>query len=87
MQGRRRLTPTAGVVPCLLQFRAAPRESAPAVGRADTHQRGGFGAIVAALYPGDGGGADQPCLVAARGVTLSGAAVAPAAGGLRNGVS
>ena len=40
---------------------------------------------VAAVHAGDGGGVDRSCLDAARGVALSGAAVAPAADGLNNG--
>ena len=44
-----------------------------------------LGQGVAAVHAGDGGGIDRSCVVAARGVDLSGAAVAPAADGLRNG--
>ncbi|ETW98857.1 hypothetical protein [Candidatus Entotheonella palauensis] len=37
------------------------------------------------LAAGDGGGIDGPCVVAARGVALSRAAVAPATDGLKHG--
>ena len=42
---------------------------------------------VAALFASDGGRIDRSCLVAQRGVVLSGAAVAPATDGLSNGTS
>src|SRR5262249_33650969 len=39
-----------------------------------------------ALYASDGGGTDRPCVVTARGVALSGSAMATATDGLGNGV-
>jgi IS1 family transposase len=54
---------------------ASLREALP---QPDPHQRQGLSKSVATVYPSDGGGLDRPCLVAERGVALSGAAVAPA---------
>jgi hypothetical protein len=48
------------------------------------HQRPWLSEGVAAVYPGDGGGVDGSCVDVERGVTLSGAAVAPAADGLKH---
>ena len=48
-----------------------------------SHQRPWLGQGVAAVYTGDGGGIDRSCLVAQRGAALPGAAVAPAADGLK----
>ena len=48
-----------------------------------SHQRQWLGQGVAAVYTGDGGRIDGSCLVAQRGVVLPGAAVAPAADGLK----
>ena len=39
---------------------------------------------MAAVHPGDGGGVDRSCVDAERGVTLSDAAVAPAADDLKH---
>ena len=52
-----------------------------------SHQWHGLRQGMAAVYASDGGGIDGPCVVAERGVALSGATVAPAADGLRNGAS
>jgi hypothetical protein len=53
---------------------------------AGSHPGGRLGQSVAAVYTGDGSGINRPCVVAARGVTLSGAAVAPVTDRVKNGV-
>jgi len=55
------------------------------LGSADTstHQRPWLSEGVAAVHPGDGGGLDGPRVVAQRSAVLPGAAVAPAADGLK----
>ena len=67
---------------CLLQFLFAPCQLTPAPAAARAHPRHRLGQAVAALYAGDGGGADRPCLDPARGAAVSRAAVAPASGGV-----
>src|SRR5215813_3167700 len=49
---------------------------------AGAHQRHRLGEDVAAVYTGDGGGADRSRLDAARGAVVSRAAVATASGGV-----
>jgi hypothetical protein len=73
------LAAAVGGVSRLLQLCATTRERAPAVGRPHPDQRHGLSQGVAAIYTCDGRRIDQSCVVAARGVALSGAAVAAAA--------
>jgi len=85
VQGWGGLAATVGTVPCLLQFRIASRQFAAAPGCACGNHGAWLGQAVAAVYARDGGRLDGPCLVAARGLALSGAAVATTAAGLRHG--
>src|SRR5215831_19494268 len=78
---------SAGVVPGLSQLWTAPCEPAPAIAGSRGGQWHGLGEGVAAVYTGDGGRIDGPYVDAARRAAVSGATVAPAAGGLRNGAA
>ena len=66
----------------VLQFLFAARQLTPgaAASRADPWQ--GLSHAVAALYASDGGGINRPCVDAERGLIVSGAALAPASGGV-----
>jgi hypothetical protein len=68
----------------LAQFRGAPRQSAPAVAGPRSHQRPWRSEGVAAVYTGDGGGMDRPCLVAHSSAVLPGTTMTPGADGLRH---
>src|SRR2546425_10047688 len=83
VSGRSGLAGSVGSVPGVSQCRATPREFAPAVVGPRSHQRSWLSQGVAAVYTGDGSGIDRPCMVAARGVVLPGAAVAPGTDGLK----
>ena len=76
LSGRGRLAGSVGGVSRLLQLCATTRQLAPAVGRTHPDQRHGLSQGVAAIYTCDGRRIDRSCVVAARGVALSGAAVA-----------
>src|SRR5262249_49712629 len=83
VSGRRRGGPALGAVPGLPQLCVIAWRVAPGAHGTKAHPWHGLGQGVAPLYAGDGGRLDGPCVVDARGVALSGAAVAPAADGLR----
>src|SRR5215510_14187918 len=70
---------SAGAVPGLSQLRVTPRQSVPAVAGARSQQRSWLDQAMAAVYTGVGGGGDGSCVVAHRGATLLGAAMAASA--------
>ena len=70
LSGRDQLAAAPGVVPCLPQFRAAPHQLMPAVGRTHPDQRHGLSQAVAAVYIRHGGRIDRPCVDAQRSVAL-----------------
>ena len=61
---------------------SAPCQCTPAPPPASAHQRHGHGHAVAPLHAGDGSRIDRSCLEPERGLAVSGAAVAPASGGV-----
>ncbi len=73
--------------PDVPQLCPAPCEPAPAIAGSRGDQWHGLGEGVAAIDTGDGGRSDGPCVDAARRAAVSGATVATAAGGLRNGAA
>src|SRR5262249_35401204 len=74
--GRRRYAASAGLVPHLLQFRAAPQELTPGAARVRADQRGGLSQAVAAVHASDGGQINRACVDAQRSADVSGTTVA-----------
>src|SRR5690349_15665474 len=87
VSGRRGFARSTGVVPDVPQLCTAPCEPAPAIAASRGDQWHGLSEGVAAVYTGDGGRIDGPCVDAARSAAVSGATVATAAGGLRDGAA
>ena len=82
VQGRGGLAAAAGVVSKLSQLLSASCQLTPAVAAAGAHQRHGLREALAPLYASDGGRVDRSCLDPERGLAVSGAAMAPASGGM-----
>src|SRR5215475_7747600 len=75
---RSKLARSVDAVSRLSQLRLAPREPSPTIVGSRSHERSWHSQAVAAVYPGDGGWPDRPCVDAARGAPVPRAAVAPA---------
>jgi hypothetical protein len=81
LPGASGLARSGGLVPGVSPCRVPPGQFTPGTRRTAGHERQGLRQGVAAVDPGDGGGLDRARMVSQRGVTLSGATVAPAADG------
>src|SRR4029434_4391192 len=73
-----RITPAVSAVPGVSQFCVASRELASAFAPARAQQRHGLSQEMAAVYAGEGGQVDRPCLELERSAALSGATMAAA---------
>jgi hypothetical protein len=81
--GRSGLARAVDTVSRLSQLRLAPREPSPTIVSSRSHERSWLSQAVAAVYPGDGGWPDRPCVDAERSPPVSGAAVATATDSLK----
>src|SRR5881628_1058733 len=82
LQGRRRVATSAVLIPDVSQLLSAPYQLTPAPPPVPAHQRDGLRETMAPLYASDGSRVDRACLDPARGLAVSGAAVATASGGV-----
>jgi hypothetical protein len=73
---------SAGNVDVIKQSAGCNQFTTPTLAAAGVHRWQRLGHTVAAADAGDGGGADRPCLDAARGAALSRPTVAPASRGV-----